>query len=71
MRYIEKVSGYEYVALPGSSIWNSVQELLSIHRTQDVSLVFNSISIKVYPTSCEEDLYEKYILQSPIRRISE
>lgn len=63
MKYIDKVSSYEYQARAGSSIWGAIQELLSIHRTQDAVLIFNAIKIRVYPNSCEEDLCEKYDMQ--------
>ena len=70
MQCIEKVSSYEYQACAGSSIWSAIQELLQIHRTHDVVLVFNGYKIKVYPNSCEEDLCEKYDMQLRLPQIT-
>lgn len=70
MKYLEQTNSVTYISKPMTMFYDAVQELLSIKRSHDVLLVFNGVSVRIYPKSCEEDVADKYYMLCRIRKLS-
>ena len=59
-----------YEAEAGENIHSCIRRVLAIPRTNDVQIKFNDYLVRVYPDSCEDDLYEKYRMIQQINQLS-